>query len=167
VIAPPQSLSSTSPCREQYYGIVSHTQQQQQQQRRQWALRQASTVATSNTDKYPISPSNPSSNLPQSSNIDSSSDLPAKCIDFTAASKIEGDESHIATIILHPGETLRAESGSMIFMTEGVVCKYVSFLTISLLLNRTIVKLTQQCRSLYHCEINSSGHQIEWHIIGI
>lgn len=41
-------------------------------------------------------------------------------IDFAKSSKIEGEESQIAIIKLRPGETLRAESGSMIFMTQGI-----------------------------------------------
>jgi hypothetical protein len=63
------------------------------------------------------------SSLPvsQNSNIPSTSSR----IDFTAAAKIEGDESHVATIVLQPGEILRAESGAMVFMTEGVVSTYI------------------------------------------
>ena len=97
-----------------------------QRQYQQWSLRQSGSLATTtgSVDKYPISSSNPSNNLPQISDIDSNNNLPATYIDFNAASKIEGEESHIATITLRPGETLRAESGSMIYMTEGVVCKY-------------------------------------------
>lgn len=41
-------------------------------------------------------------------------------LDLQTSAKIEGEESQIATITLRPGQTLRAESGSMIFMTEGV-----------------------------------------------
>jgi uncharacterized protein (TIGR00266 family) len=41
-------------------------------------------------------------------------------VDLQASAKIEGEESQIATITLKPGQTLRAESGSMIYMTEGV-----------------------------------------------
>ncbi|CAB9511650.1 Pfam:DUF124 [Seminavis robusta] len=51
----------------------------------------------------------------------SGDNLPAKLIDFQASSKIEGEESHIATVHLAPGETLRAESGAMLFMTQGIV----------------------------------------------
>lgn len=58
-------------------------------------------------------------------NNDNNSNLPSgKLIDFQVAAKIEGDESHIATVELRPGETLRAESGSMLYMTEGIVSKY-------------------------------------------
>lgn len=46
--------------------------------------------------------------------------LPTTPIDFDIAAKIEGEESHICTVQLKPGEVLRAESGAMIFMTEGV-----------------------------------------------
>jgi Mitochondrial biogenesis AIM24 len=47
----------------------------------------------------------------------------ANLIDFQIAAKIVGDESHVAMVELRPGETLRAESGAMIFMTEGIVSK--------------------------------------------
>lgn len=40
-------------------------------------------------------------------------------IDLQVSAKIEGDESQIVTIELRKGEKLRAESGSMIYMTEG------------------------------------------------
>jgi hypothetical protein len=50
--------------------------------------------------------------------------LPGKLIDFQIQSKIDGEESHVVTIDLYPGDVLRAESGSMIFMTEGVISKY-------------------------------------------
>lgn len=48
------------------------------------------------------------------------SDLPCIPIDFELSAKIEGEESHIATIKLLPGEKLRAESGAMLYMTDGV-----------------------------------------------
>lgn len=41
-------------------------------------------------------------------------------IDFESAAKIEGEESHIVTIQLEPGECVRAESGAMIYMTESI-----------------------------------------------
>ena len=86
--------------------------------------RLSSSVAANTTERHNFPSSGSSSALSPTSSDDSSSNLPMKYIDFTAASKIEGEESHIATITLHPGETLRAESGSMIYMTEGVACKY-------------------------------------------
>ena len=46
--------------------------------------------------------------------------VPESPIDFAVSSKIEGEESQIATIQLRPGEKLRAESGAMLFMTQGV-----------------------------------------------
>eukprot|EP00977_Amphora_coffeiformis_P028059 scaffold34685_cov183-Amphora_coffeaeformis.AAC.39 len=49
------------------------------------------------------------------------SEVPAIPIDFWTAAKIEGEESHTAIVTLKPGERLRAESGAMLFMTEGVV----------------------------------------------
>jgi uncharacterized protein (TIGR00266 family) len=44
-----------------------------------------------------------------------------KHIDFSINSRIEGEESHVAIVDLYPGEVLRAESGAMLFMTEGIV----------------------------------------------
>jgi len=41
-------------------------------------------------------------------------------IDFDVSSKIEGNESQIVTIELEPNQVLRAESGAMMYMTEGV-----------------------------------------------
>jgi Mitochondrial biogenesis AIM24 len=41
-------------------------------------------------------------------------------IDFDVASKIEGNESQIVTVALEPGQVLRAESGAMMYMTDGV-----------------------------------------------
>ena len=43
-----------------------------------------------------------------------------KRIDFDVQAKIEGNESQIITITLYPGQVLRAESGAMMYMTEGV-----------------------------------------------
>lgn len=64
-------------------------------------------------------------NLPTASSLDlmpvgDGRNLPAKLIDFQSASKIDGEESHIATVQLRPRETLRAEAGAMLFMTEGI-----------------------------------------------
>lgn len=41
-------------------------------------------------------------------------------IDFDVAGKIEGAESQIVTVALEPGQVLRAESGAMMYMTDGV-----------------------------------------------
>lgn len=41
-------------------------------------------------------------------------------IDFDVQSKVEGNESQIVTIALEPGQVLRAESGAMMYMTDGV-----------------------------------------------
>mmetsp|Transcript_22754 Transcript_22754/g.32099 ORF Transcript_22754/g.32099 Transcript_22754/m.32099 type:complete len:340 (+) Transcript_22754:65-1084(+) len=50
----------------------------------------------------------------------SSDGVLATPIDFDVASRIEGSESQIVTIALHPGQVLRAESGAMMYMTDGV-----------------------------------------------
>jgi hypothetical protein len=41
-------------------------------------------------------------------------------LDFDVQSKVEGSESQIVTISLKPGQVLRAESGAMMYMTDGV-----------------------------------------------
>ncbi|GAX22813.1 hypothetical protein FisN_24Lh095 [Fistulifera solaris] len=46
--------------------------------------------------------------------------LSTQRIDLQVAAKIEGEESQIVTVELRKGEKLRAESASMIYMTEGV-----------------------------------------------
>lgn len=42
-------------------------------------------------------------------------------IDFDVAAKVEGNESQIVTVALEPGQVLRAESGAMMYLTDGVV----------------------------------------------
>jgi hypothetical protein len=99
---------------------VSFIQQlcQPQPQQQQHPFRTFRSIHTSQLLK------SSNSNVPVSQN--ESNNLPAAFIDFAVASKIDGDESHVATIVLRPGETLRAESGAMIFMTEGIVSKFSS-----------------------------------------
>ena len=41
-------------------------------------------------------------------------------INFDVAAAIDGNESQIVTVELQPGQVLRAESGAMMYMTEGV-----------------------------------------------
>ena len=41
-------------------------------------------------------------------------------IDFDVSSKIEGNESQIVTVALEPGQVLRAESGAMMYMQDGI-----------------------------------------------
>lgn len=41
-------------------------------------------------------------------------------IDFDINSRVEGNESQIVTVTLEPGQVLRAESGAMMYMTNGV-----------------------------------------------
>ena len=45
---------------------------------------------------------------------------PTTMMDLSVSAKIEGEESQIVTVQLKPGEALRAESASMLYMTEGV-----------------------------------------------
>jgi uncharacterized protein (TIGR00266 family) len=44
----------------------------------------------------------------------------AKPIDFDVASRIEGAETQIVMVDLEPGQILRAETNSLLYMTEGV-----------------------------------------------
>jgi uncharacterized protein (AIM24 family) len=53
-------------------------------------------------------------------NLTSKDGVVGRAIDFDVASKIEGNESQIVTIELEPDQVLRAESGAMMYMTEGV-----------------------------------------------
>jgi len=41
-------------------------------------------------------------------------------VDLQTSAKIEGDETQVATITLQPGQSIRAESGSMVFMTSSI-----------------------------------------------
>jgi hypothetical protein len=50
----------------------------------------------------------------------SSDGVVGRTIDFDIAAKVEGNESQIVTITLEPGQILRAESGAMMYMTDGV-----------------------------------------------
>lgn len=43
-----------------------------------------------------------------------------KPIDFDVASKIEGQETQIVTVELEPNQVLRAETGALLYMTDGV-----------------------------------------------
>jgi len=72
----------------------------------------------------PSAPPPSSTDLVQSSSVANSASesgtLPTHPIDFDVASKIEGNESQIVTVELEPGQILRAESGAMMYMTDGV-----------------------------------------------
>jgi len=77
--------------------------------------------------KYHRGFSSSSNNSPATTN-DSNNDLATTSsdgvvglpIDFDVASKVEGNESQIVTVMLEPGQVLRAESGALMYMTEGV-----------------------------------------------
>jgi len=58
-------------------------------------------------------------NLPDGTRM-SSDGVVGRPIDFDIASRIEGNESQIVSIMLEPGQVVRAESGAMMFMTDGV-----------------------------------------------
>jgi len=50
----------------------------------------------------------------------SSDGVVGRPIDFDVAAKIEGNESQIVTIELEPEQVIRAESGALMYMTDGV-----------------------------------------------
>mmetsp|Transcript_1823 Transcript_1823/g.2046 ORF Transcript_1823/g.2046 Transcript_1823/m.2046 type:complete len:349 (+) Transcript_1823:128-1174(+) len=68
----------------------------------------SSSITSTNNDK-----------LPQHQTT-SSDGVVATPINFDIASKIEGNESQIVTIALENNQVLRAESGAMMYMTEGI-----------------------------------------------
>jgi hypothetical protein len=92
---------------------------------------ESNSTRTPKHDNYPIYKSHihskqkvsfsSSSNIPTDPSSTTSSDgLIATPINFDIASNISGNESQILTINLHPNQILRAESGAMMYMTEGV-----------------------------------------------
>eukprot|EP00560_Eucampia_antarctica_P007230 CAMPEP_0197829130 /NCGR_PEP_ID=MMETSP1437-20131217/5585_1 /TAXON_ID=49252 ORGANISM="Eucampia antarctica, Strain CCMP1452" /NCGR_SAMPLE_ID=MMETSP1437 /ASSEMBLY_ACC=CAM_ASM_001096 /LENGTH=487 /DNA_ID=CAMNT_0043430633 /DNA_START=36 /DNA_END=1499 /DNA_ORIENTATION=- len=46
--------------------------------------------------------------------------LPTIPIDFLVASRVQGEESQTLQINIEPGQKLRAESGAMLYMTQGI-----------------------------------------------
>jgi len=52
--------------------------------------------------------------------MSSSDGVVATPIDFDASSRVSGSESQVLTVLLKTGQVLRAESGAMMYMTEGV-----------------------------------------------
>mmetsp|Transcript_103501 Transcript_103501/g.297383 ORF Transcript_103501/g.297383 Transcript_103501/m.297383 type:complete len:166 (-) Transcript_103501:349-846(-) len=50
----------------------------------------------------------------------STSNAPTIPIEFDKAAKIEGGDSQIVTVDILPGQALRAESGNLIYMSDGV-----------------------------------------------
>lgn len=52
---------------------------------------------------------------PQSTN-----ELATRNVDFDSSAAISGNESQILTVKIEPGEMIRAESGAMLYMTQGV-----------------------------------------------
>jgi len=67
-----------------------------------------------------VRPLSSSSSVPSERLTSSDGVVATHPIDFDVASKIEGNESQICTISLEPGQVLRAESGAMMYMTEGI-----------------------------------------------
>ena len=89
----------------------------------------STTARTTPPPKRSFSSSSNPDNLP-SKGIDnqvqtvSSDGVVGTPINFDIASKVEGNESQIVTISLEPGQVLRAESGSMMYMTVRYPTEY-------------------------------------------
>ena len=79
------------------------------------------TVATQRCwlSSTPSSSNDTSLTVPPESRL-SKDGVAGRPIDFDTQSKIEGNESQIVIINLEPGQVLRAESGAMMFMEDGV-----------------------------------------------
>jgi uncharacterized protein (TIGR00266 family) len=80
-------------------------------------IRWIRSKAISPTDESSLSTSSSSSPAVQTTSSDGVVGTP---INFDINSKIEGNESQIVTVALEPGQVLRAESGAMMYMTDGV-----------------------------------------------
>jgi uncharacterized protein (AIM24 family) len=78
--------------------------------------RQFSSLPAARSDTTQPTTDNNSNNN-ESSSITTPELVP---IDFTTSSTITGDESQILQVHLRPNQMLRAESGSMLYMTHGV-----------------------------------------------
>jgi len=78
----------------------------------------SSTTDANDKSSTDLTTANSSTDLATTST--SKSNLPTKPINFDVASKVSGQESQILEVQLSPGERLRAESASMLFMTKGV-----------------------------------------------
>ena len=110
-------VTATSCC--EFYGFTNDTRGR----RRGFSSASSAAAVASNNDAVGSS----RDNLPQPITTTTTEQLPTKLIDFETHAKIEGEESHVAMVQLHPGEILRAEAGAMLFMTEGVVSEFSIF----------------------------------------
>mmetsp|Transcript_11409 Transcript_11409/g.25035 ORF Transcript_11409/g.25035 Transcript_11409/m.25035 type:complete len:557 (-) Transcript_11409:127-1797(-) len=91
----------------------------------------SSPLSPSSLSEHPFSLSSSlrfaSSNVPAvNSDNDEGECLPTSPIDFSTSAVISGDEYQILTINLFPGQTVRCESGSMLYMTAGVSMETIS-----------------------------------------
>ena len=61
------------------------------------------------------------SSTDKNNNLETSSDgVVGRPIDFDLQAQIRGQESQILIVTLEPGQVLRAESGAMMYLSEGV-----------------------------------------------
>lgn len=78
-------------------------------------------VATAASSDYSTRNMSSSSSIePRKDALTSTDGVVGFPIDFDTASSVEGKESQIVTIRLEPDQVLRAESGAMMYMTDGV-----------------------------------------------
>ena len=97
-------------------------QQQQQQQTRRLIITRKLALGGPNT----LASSRHLSSTPSTTNSTvakvepKEETLPMIPINFDTSSSVQGEESQILEVVLEPNQMLRAESGAMIYMTQGV-----------------------------------------------
>ncbi len=99
------------------YKLMCTTLRRAPQQRR--AFNSTSILKIRGRSANIIKNNNNSANAPAVQTT-SSDGVVATPINFDINSRVEGNESQIVTVALEPGQVLRAESGAMMYMTQGV-----------------------------------------------
>eukprot|EP00523_Entomoneis_sp_CCMP467_P008890 CAMPEP_0168737582 /NCGR_PEP_ID=MMETSP0724-20121128/10470_1 /TAXON_ID=265536 /ORGANISM="Amphiprora sp., Strain CCMP467" /LENGTH=341 /DNA_ID=CAMNT_0008784855 /DNA_START=124 /DNA_END=1149 /DNA_ORIENTATION=- len=86
------------------------------------STQQRAWLSSSSSSNVTPSSNNPTAEIATPSTATTSTDgvVAARPIDFDVQSKVEGNESQIVTVTLEPGQVLRAESGALMYMTDGV-----------------------------------------------
>eukprot|EP00560_Eucampia_antarctica_P006793 CAMPEP_0197829708 /NCGR_PEP_ID=MMETSP1437-20131217/6254_1 /TAXON_ID=49252 ORGANISM="Eucampia antarctica, Strain CCMP1452" /NCGR_SAMPLE_ID=MMETSP1437 /ASSEMBLY_ACC=CAM_ASM_001096 /LENGTH=371 /DNA_ID=CAMNT_0043431623 /DNA_START=25 /DNA_END=1140 /DNA_ORIENTATION=- len=79
-----------------------------------------STLSNKSKNAVVVPAKNDSNSVEEAVVVSSDGVVATHAIDFNTASRIEGSDSQIVTVRLEPGQVLRAESGGMMYMTDGV-----------------------------------------------
>lgn len=106
------------------YSSISRAHSSFESHRRLWpvasSLRYLSSLPTPMPQNGDSRSDNNKTNTDASTNTAVSHQRSYLPIDFTTSSQISGEESQILEVHLRPNQILRAESGAMLYMTEGV-----------------------------------------------